>query len=213
MIERFREQHGDKRVALLRRDHFEKMLSEITSPTMRYHWLQTIRGLLKSGIPSMIKEDPTAGLVVKRPRTEGHWTWTDAEIAQYRAHHPLGTQARLVLEFALESTSRREEIVRLGPQHLYRGRDGEWRIRIARIKGSRDVDIPMTAGIAGRLSGYAKRAPDLHPRANRQGAKPEHAWLLVSHLGNRGWLAKTLPPARAQEERNVQHRPGRWHCT
>ena len=144
MIERFREQHGDKRVALLRRDHFEKMLSEITSPTTRYHWLQTIRGLLKSGIPSMIKEDPTAGLVVKRPRTEGHWTWTDAEIAQYRAHHPLGTQARLVLEFALESTSRRGEIVRLGPQHLYRGRDGEWRIRIARIKGSRDVDIPMT---------------------------------------------------------------------
>ena len=34
--------------------------------------------------------------------------------------------------------------MRLGPQHLYLGRDGEWRIRIARIKGSRDVDIPMT---------------------------------------------------------------------
>ena len=131
-------------MALLRRDHFEKMLSEITSPTMRYHWLQAIRGLMKSGIPSMLKEDPTAGLVAKLAKTEGHWTWTDAEIAQYRAYWPLGTPARLVLEFALESTSRRGEIVRLGPQHLYLGRDGEWRIRIARIKGSRDVDIPMT---------------------------------------------------------------------
>jgi hypothetical protein len=32
LLERFREQHGDKRVALLRRDHFEKLLSEIPSP-------------------------------------------------------------------------------------------------------------------------------------------------------------------------------------
>jgi hypothetical protein len=82
MIERFRDKHANMRVALLRLFYFEKMLSEITSPTMRYHWLQAIRGLMKSGIPSMLKEDPTAGLVAKLPRTDGHWTWTEAEIGQ-----------------------------------------------------------------------------------------------------------------------------------
>jgi integrase len=41
--------------------------------------------------------------------------------------------------------SRRGEVCLLGPQHLYRGQNGEWRIRIARTKGSRDVDIPVSA--------------------------------------------------------------------
>src|SRR6516165_10097294 len=71
LIERFREQHGDKRVALLRRDHFEKMLSEIPSPAMKDHWLRSIRGLMKSGVPSMLKADPTAGIKVKQVQTAG----------------------------------------------------------------------------------------------------------------------------------------------
>src|SRR6516162_2390996 len=40
--------------------------------------------------------------------------------------------------------SRRREIVGLGPQHLKQGKDGDWRIKIERTKGSRDVDIPVT---------------------------------------------------------------------
>jgi hypothetical protein len=39
----------------------------------------------------------------KLAKTKGHHTWTDEEIAQYRAHWPLGTQQRLVMEFALET--------------------------------------------------------------------------------------------------------------
>jgi integrase len=144
IIERFRSRHGNKRVALLRRDHFETMLKELTAgPATRDYWLRTVRALMQSGIPSMIKDNPTAGIKVKRPKTEGHWTWEPQEIEQYRAHHPLGTEARLVLEFALGTASRRGEIIRLGPQHIQRGQNGEWRIKIARIKGSNPVDIPM----------------------------------------------------------------------
>jgi integrase len=43
------------------------------------------------------------------------------------------------MEFALETTSRRGEVVRLGPQHVKNGR-----IRIDRIHGSRDVDISIS---------------------------------------------------------------------
>jgi integrase len=146
LIERFREQHGGKRVALLRRDHFEKMLAEMTvGPGTKAYWLKIIRAMLKSGIPSLIATDPTIGIVIKQPKTPGHRPWTAEQIEQYRARWPLGTQARLVLEFAYETVSRRGEVCRLGPQHLYQGQNGEWRIRIARIKGSRDVDIPVSA--------------------------------------------------------------------
>ena len=44
------------------------------------------------------------------------------------------------MEFALETTSRRGEVVRLGPQHVKNGR-----IRIERTHGSKDVDIPMSS--------------------------------------------------------------------
>ena len=43
------------------------------------------------------------------------------------------------MEFALETASRRGEVVRLGPQHVRNGR-----IRIERTHGSEDVDMPMS---------------------------------------------------------------------
>ena len=52
IIERFRQTHGDKRVALLRQDHLKKMLDEIEKPSAKRHWLKAIRGLLRSAVPS-----------------------------------------------------------------------------------------------------------------------------------------------------------------
>jgi integrase len=140
IIERFRLRHGTKRVALVRPEHVRLMLAEIAKPTAKRHWLKAIRGLLRFAVPTMLKIDPTEGIAgIKLPKTKGHHTWTDEEIAQYRVHWPLGTQQRLVMEFALETASRRGEVVRLGPQHVRNGR-----IRIERTHGSRDVDIPMS---------------------------------------------------------------------
>jgi integrase len=139
IIERFRTKHGNKRVALLRPEHIEKMMAEIAKPSAKRDWLKAIRGLLRFGIPTILRVDPTAGISVKLPRSKGHHTWTDEEIEQYRAYWPLGTQQRLVMEFALETASRRGEVVRLGPQHVKNGR-----IRIERTHGSEDVDIPIS---------------------------------------------------------------------
>jgi integrase len=140
IIERFRAKHGDKRVALLRRDHVEKMLSEIAKPSTKRHWLKTIKGLLRFAIPTMLKADPSEGIPnIKLPKSKGHHSWTDQEIEQYRAYWPLGTQPRLVMEFALETASRRGEVVKLGPQHVRNGF-----IRIERIHGSEPVDIPIS---------------------------------------------------------------------
>ena len=140
IIEKFRAHHGDKRVALLRREHILKMLGAIGKPSAKRHWLKAIRGLLRSAVPGMRRDDPTESIAnIKLPKSKGHHTWTDDEIDQYRAHWPLGTQQRLVMEFALETASRRGEVVRLGPQHVKNGR-----IRIERTHGSNDVDIPMS---------------------------------------------------------------------
>jgi hypothetical protein len=152
IIERFRVQHGDKRVALLQREHIERMLAAIEKPSAKRHWLKAIRGLLRSAIPSMRRDDPTENIATpKLPKSKGHHTWTDDEIEKYRAYWPLGTQQRLVMEFALETTSRRGEVVRLGPQHVRNGR-----IRIERTHGSADVDIPVTAELQAACDAMPK---------------------------------------------------------
>jgi integrase len=53
-------------------------------------------------------------------------TWSEAQIAQYRARHPLGTKARLALEIILWTGQRRGDASRLGPQHI-KGERIEWR--------------------------------------------------------------------------------------
>lgn len=139
-IEAFRNDHGSKRLALLRREHLVRMLTAISKPSVKRNWLRTIRALLRFAIPTMLSIDPSEGIAgIKLPKSKGHHSWTDDEIEQYRAHWPLGTQQRLVMEFALETASRIGEVVRLGPQHV---KDG-W-IRIKRTHGSEDVEIPVS---------------------------------------------------------------------
>src|SRR5215471_10585491 len=139
IIERFRAKHGNKRVALLRESHIVKMLAEIDKRSAKRHWLKAIRGLLRFAVPTMLRVDPTAGIGNIKLKSKGHHPWTDEQIAQYRDYWPLGTQQRLVMEFALETVSRKGEVVLLGPQHVKSGR-----IRIERTHGSADVDIPIS---------------------------------------------------------------------
>jgi integrase len=149
-IERVRAADGAKRVALLERHHVEKMLARIASPAARRQMLYALRGLMRAAIPTMRRDDPTAGLIVK-VKTRGHHTWTGEEVEQYRARWPLGSQQRLVMEFALQTTSRRGEIVRLGPQHVKNG----W-IRIERTHGSADVTIPVTPELQAAIDAMPK---------------------------------------------------------
>jgi integrase len=153
IIEQFREQHGAKRVSLLRQDHIEKMLAKLDKASAKRHWLAAVRGLMQAAIPTLRKDDPTAGIAgIKLPKSKGHHSWTDDEIEQYRAHWPLGTQQRLVMEFALETVSRRGEVVRLGPQHCRNGR-----IRIERTHGSADVDIPMSPELQAAVDAMPRK--------------------------------------------------------
>jgi hypothetical protein len=207
VIEGFREKHGDKRVALLRQDHFQTMLGEIRTPASKVNWLKTIRALMKSGVPTMLRSDPTAGLTVKGgAKSKPHHMWLDEEIERYRAYWPLGTMQRLVLELALETVSRRGEVVRLGPQHLYRGKDGKPRIKIARIKGSRDVDMPMSdallaACLARPKTGLARDRPAWR-------ADARHIFRPVVRCGR---PAEALPHAWPQAERYEPAGAGRRH--
>ena len=71
----------------------------------------------------------------------GFHTWTADEIEQYKARHPLGTKPRLALDLLRFTTGRREDAVRLGPQHVQNGR-----VKFTQAKNEHrtpiDIDIP-----------------------------------------------------------------------
>jgi len=69
---------------------------------------------------------------------DGYHTWTEAEIAQYRAFYPVGTMARLVLELALNTAARRGNVATLTRDDLQGGR-----IIVAHIKGNNVASVPI----------------------------------------------------------------------
>jgi len=69
---------------------------------------------------------------------EGHHDWTEEEIEQYRAKHPLGSMARLTLELALNTAARRCNVREIERDHIRGGR-----IYVAHAKGNNEASVPM----------------------------------------------------------------------
>lgn len=69
-----------------------------------------------------VKANPCAGVKpFPTPKSDGHHTWTVEEVEQYRAHHAVGTRARLALDLLLFTGLRRSDIIKVGKQHVRNG--------------------------------------------------------------------------------------------
>ncbi|MGZ8389528.1 MAG: tyrosine-type recombinase/integrase, partial [Rhodoplanes sp.] len=139
ILERFRVEHGDKRLRKLEPAHVGRLIGKL-KPHAQRNMLKALRALnafaLREGL---IDIDPTANVKIARVKdTGGFATWEPEHIDQYRAKHPLGSLARLALELLYGSMQRRGDVVRLGRQHV---RDGCLSLR--QQKTGMQVDIPV----------------------------------------------------------------------
>ena len=137
-------------------------MAVIERPHARHAWFKTIRAMMKYAVPIWRSDDPTDAIHgVKPKKTPGHHTWTDAEIAQYRARWPLGTQQRLAMELALETTSRRGDLTKIGRQHERNGK-----LDLRHTKNSQDALIPITPALRRAIDAYpTKHLTYLHTKA------------------------------------------------
>jgi len=69
----------------------------------------------------LIGRDPTADLARAKAKAGRIHTWTETEIEQYEARHPIGSRARLAMALLLYTGQRRSDVIRMGPQHIRRG--------------------------------------------------------------------------------------------
>jgi integrase len=121
ILERFRAAYGDRPLALLPPEWIEALL-DAKPPHAARSWLATFRSLcafaLKRGY---LRDDPTRDIKQRAVKGDGFHTWTEEEIAQFEAHHAIGTKPRLALALLLYSGQRRSDVVKMGRQHI---RDG-----------------------------------------------------------------------------------------
>jgi integrase/recombinase XerD len=147
------DRHGDKPIASLQPKHVRILRDELADrPGAARNRLKALRALFcwatEVGEASV---DPTIGVKAIRYLSKGHHSWTLEDVAAFEACHPIGTKARLAMALMLYTACRREDAVRLGPQHIQNGR-----LRYFQAKNEHRipvyVDIPLYAELAQIIS-------------------------------------------------------------
>lgn len=138
VIEDFREGRGDRPVALVTFEAIDKIVAKKMVKTgtgnktrgglhaarkLRKELVRLFDFAVKAGF---CQANPAAqSQKVKAPagqRSTGFHSWTEEEIAQYRAHHQLGTRERLAMELLLWTDQRRCDVVKMGKAQIHDGR-------------------------------------------------------------------------------------------
>jgi integrase len=123
VVEHLVAEHGDKRIADLRREHIEKMLAKkAETPAAANNWLHIMRQMMQVAVAERLRnDDPTIGVRRLRYVSRGHLDWGEDSIAAFEAHFPIGTMPRLAMALMVFTGCRISDAVRLGRQHVKGG--------------------------------------------------------------------------------------------
>jgi len=170
ILQRFRDGHGSKRVALLRREHVLAILDG-RPPFAKRNWLRALRPLLDFAVSiKWIAENPTTDIKVKVPRKgEGFRAWGEEQIAAFRQRYALGTRARLAMELLLNTAQRRGDVVRMGPQHIRDDLEHGPILHVRQQKTDVSLHLPIF--------------PELQEAINAMPSKGRHLTFLVTASG------------------------------
>jgi integrase len=120
IIESFRKLHGDKPVGKLQRQHIEQIIAEKhETPNAANNLLKVLRLLLNHATDiGMVATNPALGIKRFKIRSDGHPPWSEDEIAQFEAQHPVGSKARLAFALLLYTAQRMSDVTVMGWQHV-----------------------------------------------------------------------------------------------
>lgn len=140
ILERFRNEHGAKSVAGMLPRHVRAILAaKSATPDAANRLLGMISILMDHAVTLEMRPDnPCVGIKRMRHKSDGHATWSEADIATFRAHWPKGSRERLAFELALGTGQRRGDLVGMGWQHV----TGDT-IHVRQNKTGASVSIPI----------------------------------------------------------------------
>ena len=153
ILENFRDKHGSQPIALLEPRHIDRIIAaKAATPSAANNLLRMLHVLMQFAVTEGLRrDDPTQGVKPIKNRSTGFHSWTEDEITQFEAKHPIGTQARLALGLHLYTAQRRGDVVKMGRQHI---RDGVLTLR--QSKTGVEVEIPISPELAEIIDAVPK---------------------------------------------------------
>ena len=186
-MEAFRKEVGHLLYADLKPKHVRQRLDKFAArPSAANNQLRLVRQLMRFAQERGLRnDDPTIGIKKLKTPAGGFQAWSEEQIKQFEAHHPVGSRARLALALGVHTGQRRGDVVKMGPQHL-----GPHGLTIRQNKTGNVLTVPVHPDLAAMLAAIPPGAP---------------AFLLTAHgrpftaesFGNRwrAWVAEAgLPP-------------------
>ncbi len=159
MIDRLLDETNHKGIRFGARDarqitvaSLEKLLARYADrPGAAKKMRDVLKRLFKTAVKhSWRRDNPAAETDAIPQRGDGHHTWTDAEIEQYRAKHAYGTTARLLLELALNTAARRCNLATLERSSIQGNA-----IAVEHVKDGDPTLVELTAEARKALKGQA----------------------------------------------------------
>lgn len=140
ILDGFRATYGTAPAAKFEDVHLRRILDKMSDrPSAAKNLLKRLRSVFRFAVErGLVRTNPTDGIKVAIPKTDGFRAWTDADIEKFEDHWPVGSKARLALCLLLYTGQRRSDVVRLGRQHV---RDGA--IAVTQKKTGTSLVIPI----------------------------------------------------------------------
>lgn len=148
-IERFREQHGTKRVLDLKAAHIARMMDlKADHPGAANNLRRMLRALMAFAVSRGWRADNPADQVKKISyRTEGFHSWTEGEISAFETCWPVGTRERLAFDLLLHTGQRSGDVRVMAKSQI---RDGA--VRLRQQKTGEALEIPIHDALAASLA-------------------------------------------------------------
>jgi integrase len=154
-LERFRADHGDKRVVDLKPSHIASMMGKKNSAAAANNMLRALRTLMAFAQSRNWRADNPAAETKRLPQKNkgGHRAWTDAERAQFEAHWAVGTRERLAYDLLLYTSQRSNDV-----RQMTVGQIADGTITVRQTKTDAGMRIPvhpaLQASLAARTSDH-----------------------------------------------------------
>jgi integrase len=171
--------YGDKNAATIKSIHIEKIMeARSAKPDSANGLRKVLREMMKVAKKLGWREDdPTQGVRKIKPKRKGGFhRWTDAEVRQFEARHPVGSKARLALALGLYTGQARQDAVAMGEQHISREYDPEQ---------DREIEILNWVRLKTEDRTGLELAIPLHPELRRiiDVTPSRHLTFLVTEFG------------------------------
>jgi integrase len=152
ILESLRRDFGNLRITTMQRKHVMRMLdTKAKHPAAARDFLRCLRLLMQYAIGIGVRQDdPTAGVRVKMPKSDGFHTWTEDEIAAFASAYPVGSKPRLALVLMLNTALRCSDVVKIG-----RGQVRNGTVHLTAQKTKTSLAIPITAELAAAINAAA----------------------------------------------------------